>query len=173
MDLGKLLGFGGAERARSDMGALFEGMQAILEGYSEEEVKLMAGTAGLLGNVAYADHEISEAEITHIRKVLDEQLSLGAEQVTAVLEMLVKYRVQLFTVENHHYARMVNAVTDKGRRRKLLRLLFALAAADHSISAEEDTVMRLVANALKLTHNDFVTIRAEFREHRDIFKDPA
>lgn len=171
MDLGKLLGFGSTERTHRNHGALFEGLQTILAAYSDDEVMLIAGMAGLLGHVAYADHDISEAEISGMRRILGAQLDLDTGQVDAILEILMRHRVQLFTLENHLYARMINAVAGKERRKKLLRVLFALAAADRSISTQEDTAMRLVANALKLTHNDFVTIRSEFKEHRDVFRD--
>jgi uncharacterized tellurite resistance protein B-like protein len=165
MDLWKLFGIGRQNRGpeTDDLGRLFGGIQRILDGHADRDVKLITGIAGLLGNVAHADLEISSSEVAGIRRALGGRLHLTEAQVAAIVELLLKHRVQLFAVESHIYSRLVNEVADRQQKIDLLGVLFSVAAADQAISGEEATAIRLVAEGLKLSHRDFVDARIAFK----------
>jgi uncharacterized tellurite resistance protein B-like protein len=170
MDFKKLFGVDSRSEAES-LGRLFDQMQEILSSHSQEEIRRISGVAGLLGYVAYADMEISEIEISHIKSALRDFLHLSDEQCDPILDLLQNHRVDLFSLEDHTYYRLINGESSESDKRDILRVLFSVVAADHTITAEENTTMRLVANGLLLSHHDFVSIRKEFKQFRELFKD--
>nr|NIM62462.1 hypothetical protein [Acidobacteriota bacterium]NIQ87098.1 hypothetical protein [Acidobacteriota bacterium] len=48
--------------------------------------------------------------------------------------------------------------------------LFAVGAADDSISTTEDNVVRQIADELELEHPDFIAVRSRFREQLGVFQ---
>jgi uncharacterized tellurite resistance protein B-like protein len=171
MDLKKLFGISNeADRARKDLGELFAGVQAILKDCSENDVKLITGFAGLLGKVAYADMEISEVEIERMRSVLGGLKHLSSQQVNLIIELLGRHSVNLFSIEDYIYIRLINDVLDKPGKLGLLKALFKVAAADESVSAEEDAALWTVAKGLMLSHREFISVRAEFAGQLDVLK---
>jgi uncharacterized tellurite resistance protein B-like protein len=171
MDLRRLLGINKHdERDRTRLGTLFAEIAPLVEGHTEDEIRLITGCAGLLGTVAYADMDMSAAERDKIGSILTEYLHLSPRQVAAIQKLITNHRIQLFALEDHVYPRLINAVTDRAQRMDLLRLLFALAAADRAISSDEEATLRTVAEGLQLRHRDYVTVRADFSHFRDVFK---
>ncbi|MCP4677626.1 MAG: TerB family tellurite resistance protein [Deltaproteobacteria bacterium] len=171
MDLKKLFGISTkGQKEDSELGELFAGIRPILEGYTADDIKLITGFAGLLGKVAYADMEISDVEIARIRAVLEKRLNLKHHQIEPIIKLLGEHKARLFSVEDYIYIRLLDTVFNHSEKINLLRALFTVAAADESVSAEEDAVLWTVAKGLKLSHRDFVKVRAEFKEHLDVLK---
>ena len=54
----------------------------------------------------------------------------------------------------------------------LLDCLFAVSAADVSISTIEDNVIRQIAAELRLEHKDFISVRSRYRDHLAVLQDP-
>ncbi len=171
MDLKKLFGINRVKNTDThDLGELFVGIQKILTEHSDDDVRLIAGFAGLLGKVAYADMEISSVELDRVRDVLDKRLKLSSRQIDPIVELLGKHQARLFSIEDYIYIRLLNEVLDHTQKKDALHALFTVAAADESVSAEEDAVLWTVAKGLRLSHRDFILIRAEFKEHLDVLK---
>ncbi|MCP4602163.1 MAG: TerB family tellurite resistance protein [Proteobacteria bacterium] len=171
MDIKKLLGINKTtQKEDEDLGKLFAGIQGLLKGYTDADTKLITGFAGLLGKVAYADMAISDVEKDRIRSVLSNKLKLKQSHVNAIVELLGEHSVRLFSIEDFIYIRLLNSVCDKAEKMDLIRALFNVAAADESVSAEEDASIWTAAKGLRLSHRDFISVRAEFKEHLDILK---
>lgn len=171
MGLLKLLGIHGSERAgRDDLGTLFEGIEGIVGERPVDEIKLITGYAGLLGLVAYADLEITDDEVSRMRQVLASVLGLATHQVEAIVEILIRHRVQLLSLEDHVYARLINDVADRPHKLKLLRALYEVGAADGSVREREDQEIRVISRALLLSHADFIGARREFRDYLAVLK---
>ena len=169
-----ILGFGtrqvAEEKDDEQLGLLFSEITRLLEGLKADEVKVVTGYAGLLGKVAYADMEISKEEIQNIRRVLREVLALDESPIAALIQILTEHRVQLFSVEDHLYTRLVNEVLTYTEKLKLLEALFSLAAADDDISQQEDAAIWTVAKGLKLSHGDFIASRKRFQKYLAVLR---
>jgi uncharacterized tellurite resistance protein B-like protein len=170
MNILKLLGLCGDEKPSAELGRLGDGLGEILLHKNPEEMKLITGYAGLLGKIAYADMELSDVEIEEIKQILSDKLALMPDQMSPIFELFEKFRVQLFSLEGHLYARMINEIYDKEQKFKLLDALFAVAAADKSICAEEDAVLWTIAKELRFSHKEFVSVRGRYKEHLDVLK---
>jgi len=171
MDLRKLFGISTAKATDiSELGKLFSGIESIVSSSDEGEIKRITSVAGLLGKVAYADMNISEVEQQHIRQVLETHLHLSSQAAHKILKLLGEHRAQLYSIEDFIYLRMVNTLFDKEEKLRLLSTLFTIAAADNSVSAAEDAVLWSIAKGLKLSHREFVSVRAEFKDQLDVLK---
>lgn len=174
MSLWDVLGMGQRRRAEDpDLGLLFGGIERVLAGAPEAEIKLVTGYAGLLGKVAYADTEVTQEEGERIRRTLGAELGLGLGRVERIAELLEQERARLFTIEDYIYVRLVNEVADRDQKLALLRAMFAIAAADGSVRDREEQVIRVAAKGLLLSHADFIDARRQFREHLAVLGDRA
>lgn len=172
MDLWRILGLDqGDPPARARYGELFAEVSRLLSDRSEEEIKRIAGLAGLLGAVAHADNEMTPQELDRIRGILRDRLRLTDAEIAPIVTLLREHRLQLFALESHVYARLANDVVPREQRPDLLRALFQVAAVDHAINAEEDRTLWMLADALLLTHREFVTVRSEFSRDRNVLRD--
>jgi uncharacterized tellurite resistance protein B-like protein len=172
MGLLKLLGIRKEERAgRDELGTLFEGIEGIIGDRPVDETKLITGYAGLLGRVAYADLEITDDEVDRIRRVLSSTLGLADAEIDAIVEILNRHRVQLLSIEDHLYTRLINDVADRPRKLKLLRALYEVGAADGSVREREDQEIRVISKALMLSHSDFIDARREFGDRLAVLRD--
>ena len=165
MNLFKLLGIEKkTQRDSPQLGLLFEGIERLLAGRPEDEVKRITAYAGLLGKVAYADLEVSAAEEARVRELLADELGLSAVDAEAVGGLLRAQRARLFLVEDYVYARLVNELCDREAKLALLRCLFAVAAADGAVTGEEDATIGNVARDLRLSQGDFIEARSTVRQ---------
>ena len=105
-------------------------------------------------------------------EIVVEHGGLPEEQAIIVVQM-AKTRNKLFGgTENFPVTREFNAMTTRQQKLALLDCLFAVAAADLSISSHEYRVIRQVANELLLEHRDFIDARSRYRDHLSVLKDP-
>jgi uncharacterized tellurite resistance protein B-like protein len=171
MNLWKIFGIDKKTRSEDpELGELFDGMEAILQDVAENDIKYVTGFSGLLGKVAYADMEISEDEVAKMQSVLSSTLLLKDAQVGSIIEMLQKHSVQLCSIEDYRYVRMINEVCDNEQKMELIEAMFAVAAADETVSSEEDSAIYVVSKGIGLSHKDFVTVRARFKNYLEVLK---
>jgi uncharacterized tellurite resistance protein B-like protein len=164
MDWTRIFGRRNPSRGKDELGSLFAAIEGMAAGLSVEDIKRITGWAGLLGRVAYADLDLAPEELTGIGEVLVRAHGLGADTARLVVELIEKNRVQLLSVENHFYARLVNEVASREEKRDLLGVLFRVAAADGTVAEREEATIRLVSRALLLDHADFIAARLLVRD---------
>jgi uncharacterized tellurite resistance protein B-like protein len=148
-------------------------VQAIadrLEGLETERAIFVAAFAMVLARVARADLEVSDDETWMIKQILHEYTELPGDQINLLLEM-VAHRKRLFGVADDYLAtREFKRIASDKHRECILRCLFAVCAADDSISLIEEEEVRQIASELGATHEAYVAARAEFREKREVLR---
>jgi uncharacterized tellurite resistance protein B-like protein len=142
-----------------------------LEELEPEEARYIASFAYILGRVAHADLEISPEETATMERLVVELAGLTESQAVMVVE-LAKTHNQLFGgTENFLVTREFARTATKPQKLALLECLYAVSAADESISAQEDQEIRRIAGELKLEHSDFIAARTRHARHLDVLKD--
>ncbi|HUT78441.1 MAG TPA: TerB family tellurite resistance protein [Polyangia bacterium] len=164
MDWTRIFGRRNPSRGKDELGSLFAAIEGMAAGLSVEDIKRITGWAGLLGRVAYADLELAPAELAGIVQVLEQVRGLGADDARRVVELIGKERVQLLSIEDHLYARLINEVASREEKIELLGVLFRVAAADGTVAGREEAAIRLVSRALLLEHADFIAARLLVRD---------
>ena len=143
-----------------------------LDQMEPERAKYIASFAYLLSRVAHADMNISQEETAAMEGIVKEQGNLDEEQAIVVVQM-AKTHAKLFGgTENFLVTREFNQLADHAQKLGLLRCLFAVSAADETISSVEDNEIRQIASELQVDHREYTALKAEFKDYLAVLKKP-
>jgi uncharacterized tellurite resistance protein B-like protein len=132
--------------------------------------RFIAAFGYILSRVAYADLKISPEETRAMERIIMERGGLPEEQALIVIQT-AKTRAQLFGgTENFLVTREFSRIATREEKLALLDCLFAVAAAEAGISAEEDNEIRQIVNELGLGHPDFIAVRSRWKDQLTVFK---
>jgi uncharacterized tellurite resistance protein B-like protein len=90
--------------------------------------------------------------------------------VDSILELMLTHQAQLYSVEDHVYLRLINETCEKTQKLHFIETLFAVAAADETVSAEEDATIWNIAKSLRLSHREFIQARIKYKEYLQVLK---
>lgn len=141
-----------------------------LERMPPEEARFIAAFAFMLSRVARADLDISPEETQVMERMVMEYGGLLEEQAIIVVQITKSQNLLFGGTENYLVSREFNRMTSREQKLALLSCLFAVSAADQSISGIEDQVIRQIARELRLEHADFIEARSRFRDHLSVLK---
>lgn len=171
--LRKLLGLSGDPADHSDRDTrTVRRIAAEIDRLPEREARYLAAFAYVLARVAHADWEISAEELREMERLVQESGSLSEAQAALVVQIAKSQTVALGETENYLVTRQFKDLTTREERVGLLRCLFAVAAADNSISDVENAQISQIANELGLTRTELAAIRSQFRDQLAVLKDP-
>jgi uncharacterized tellurite resistance protein B-like protein len=171
MGLFDFLGLGKqAAAATAEQAGAVHAIAGKLEALEPRTARFVAAFAYLLGRVAHADLAVSADETRRMESLVMERSGLGADLAALVVE-IGKGQNRLFGgTENFLVAREFREISTAEERINLLRCLFEVAAADQAISTAEDTQVRLVADELGISREEFVRVRGEYSHQREILR---
>ncbi|MBD3867448.1 MAG: TerB family tellurite resistance protein [Acidobacteria bacterium] len=165
-------GSGGGDEAATGDSATVRKIAAALEDMEPEQARYMAAFAYILGRVANADRVIHQAETATMCRLLREKGSLGETQAALVVEMARQQGVLFGASEDYLVTREFREISTKEQRLALLDCLFAVSAADRSISALEGRVLMQIADELKLDRREYTALRTTYREYLSVLQKP-
>jgi uncharacterized tellurite resistance protein B-like protein len=141
-----------------------------LDGLVPDQARYLAVFAMVLARAARADLEVSDNERWVMSQILGEYTDLPDDQIELLLEMVV-HRNRLFGATDDYVAtREFRAMLSDQHRECMLRCLFAVCAADDSISLVEEEEVRQIATELGLSHEQYTAARAEYRDKREVLR---
>jgi len=174
MSILDFLGFGkSSEKAPTSSSAETETVRKIVEQLDhldEDRARFVAAFAYVLSRVAHADMNISTDETRKMERIVAEHGRLPEEQALIVVQMAKTQNLLFGGTENYVVTRELGRIASQDEKLALLDCLFAVSAADASISTIEDNVIRQIATELRLEHKDFITVRARYRDHLAVLK---
>ena len=144
---------------------------AALESMDTERARYIAAFAFILCRVARADLHISPSETELMERIVSERGGLPEEQAVLVVQMAKTQNALFGGTENFLVTREFNRLATHGQKLSLLQCLFAVAS-DEMISTVEDNEISRICSELKISHEEFVSVRMAFRDHRAVFKKP-
>ena len=143
---------------------------AELDKLEPERARYLAAFAYVLSRVAGADFHISEVETAKMVELVHRLGQLTEAQALLVVE-IAKSQQRLFGgTENFLVTREFREIASEQQRFDLLRCLFAVAAADSTISPEEEAQLWQVAGELGFSRVEFTQIRGEYQELRSVLQ---
>lgn len=176
MSIWKLLGFAGVEEEPSTEQAETETVRKIVDELNHmepERARYVASFAYLLGRVAHADLDISAEETAAMERIVVDIAGLPQQQAILVVQMARSQNELFGATENFLVAREFNNMASREQKFALLECLFAVSAADESITAVEDNEIRKISKELLLTHNDFIAVRLAYKQYLASKKKPS
>ena len=162
------------EHATTDAASQTDTVRKIVKALDELEparAKYIAAFAYILSRVARADMNISDAETRKMEQLVVGLSGLSEEHAILAVQ-IAKTQATLFGgTENFLVTDEFKKIATQEQKLSLLNCLFAVAAADESISGVEEREIRLIANELQLTHSDFINARLAYRQYLSLLND--
>ncbi|HJL20036.1 MAG TPA: TerB family tellurite resistance protein [Sandaracinaceae bacterium LLY-WYZ-13_1] len=137
---------------------------------SEDEVRIVAAVAGLVGCVAYADGHYGPDESREVEALLGRVHDLPRAAVNAICALLDERIAELARGEVHEHARVLKAGTEREARLEMLDVLMDLAAADGVITVDETELLRRVAKLMGLSTDEYVAAQARHRDKLSVLR---
>ena len=178
MSVLKFLGLAGTESDSSDVSGAdaaadtdtMRRIAAQLEELDEGQARYLAAFAYILGRVAHADSEFSDEETRKMEEVVQGLGHLTGAQAALVVE-IAKSQVRLFgATDNFLVVRRFKEMATAEQRVELLDCVFAVSAADDSISSVEEGQAGQIAKELGLTRDEYVAARLAYKDHLESIK---
>ncbi len=141
-----------------------------LQRLEPRRARYLAAFAVVLSRVANADLEISAQERRTMADLLTERGRLSAEEASMVVEIAAARSQQAGGTEHFLATREFNELATRAEREELLNCLFAVSAADESISSAEENEVRQIASELGFTHAEMAEVRSRWNRYRQILK---
>jgi len=172
MSILKWLGLGSQKEPERNVGetATVRRIVGKLEAMEPEQARYIAAFAYILGRVANADLDISEEETREMERLVQRHGELSEDQAVLVVQIAKSQNKLLGGTEDFLVTREFKRLSSEEQRLQLLDCLFAVSAADDSISSAEEALVRQVANEVGLGHQEYVTARAAYSDKREVMR---
>lgn len=135
-----------------------------LEAMPPEQARFVAAAAYILARAANADLDISNGETEAIEQELQTHESLDEATSVLVAEMAKLQAKTVGGTEDFVVTREFKAISTESQRVTILRACFAISAVNGSISAEENAVLKEIADELDIDDATLNAIRADYHE---------
>lgn len=157
------------DAAAGDAGAVRRIANA-LERMDPARARFVAAFAYLLGRVAYADREVSADETHLMERIVRERASLPEDQAVLVVQIAKSQNALFGGTEDFLVAREFEQMATREQKLALLDCLFAVSAADRSVTVIEDNEISRIVSVLKLEHADLVRARLAYKEYLSVLR---
>lgn len=171
MSLLRFLGLGKDDDRESEAGAVRR-IARELERLPPETSKYLAAFAYVLARVAYADLEIDLHETAEMERRVNALASLSEAEATLVVEIAKAQNRALGGTENYVVTREFREISTKEQRFELLGCLYAVAAADGTVSTEEANEIATIGEELGFTRAEVNAVRAQYRDKLGVLRKP-
>jgi len=109
-----------------------------------------------------------------MERIVHEQGGLPEEQAVIVVQMAKTQNVLFGGVDNFLVTREFNKIASREQKIALLHCLFAVSAAEDSVSSVEDGTIRQIASELAARSRRFsFAVKTAYREHLSVLKKPS
>jgi uncharacterized tellurite resistance protein B-like protein len=143
-----------------------------LDAMEPRAARHLALFAFLLSRVANVDQDVTEEETHAMEKIVEAFGGVSTAQAALVVA-IAKAQNKLFgETWNFLAGREFRDVATEDQKRDLIHCLFAVSAADDSISIAEEETVRLISRELLLTNEEYLAIRSAYRDKRAVLKRP-
>ena len=144
-----------------------------LERLPEDQAKYLATFAYVLARVAHADLRIVEEEAAEMERIVARLAGLGEEEAALAVEIAKSQARLLGGTENYVVTREFKRISTREQRVRLLECLYAVAAADGSISGLEGAEIYSVAEELGFTRAEANALRAGWKDKLSVFQNSS
>lgn len=141
-----------------------------LEAMEPDTARHLALFAFLLSRVANVDQDISADETEEMVHRVECFGGVSAAQAALVVEIAKTQHRVFGATQNFLAAREFRDVATEDQKRDLLHCLFAVSAADESITVVEEETVRSIARELLVSNDEYLAIRSAYRDRRAVLK---
>lgn len=170
LSLLRFLGIGGHSQGRVSEPASLTEIGAQLDALPAEEARFVAAFTYLLARIAAADMSTDDLERNSIAEHIESFAGIDRNRAELLADTAIQAAETHQASDDHLVARAFRDMTKQPERIRLLRCLYAVAAADRNISTTEDNEIFEVAMAIGVRRIDVVNLRLEFKTYLGTLK---
>jgi len=173
MSILEFFGWGDKQQRSDPSDSDTETVRRIVEKLDQmepERARFVAAFAFVLSRVAGADMHVSTAETRAMERIVMEYGGLSEDQAILVVQMSKQQNLLFGGTENFLVTRELNRIASQEQKKAILDCLFAVSAADESITSAEDSVIRQISDQLLLEHSDFIESRSKYRDYLAVLR---
>jgi uncharacterized tellurite resistance protein B-like protein len=160
----RFLGLGGEKTDEKGDTATVRRIAEKLERLEPTQAKFVAAFAYVLARIANADLEIDESETTEMQRCLRALSGLSESEAALAVEIAKSQSRLLGGTENYVVTREFRSISTRKQRGAMLQCLYAVAAADGTISTDESSEIVAIAEELGFTRMEANSLRSEYRD---------
>lgn len=146
---------------------------AKLDRLDRADAKYLAAFAFVLARIANADLKIDDSETQEMERALSALSGLSEGEIALAVEIAKSQARMLGGTENYVVTREFRSISTREQREQLLQCLYAVAAADGSISNVESAEIATIAGELGFTRPEANSLRGQYRDKLAIFQNNA
>jgi uncharacterized tellurite resistance protein B-like protein len=166
MSILEWLGLGAGRRGDGADADVIHRIAGELDAMDPATARYLALFAFLLARVANVDLDVSEAETREMERLVEAYGELPPAQAALVVR-IAKAQNQLFgATQNFLAGREFRDLASEDHKRHLLHCLFAVSAADQTVSVAEEEAIRSIARELLVGNDEYLAIRSAYRDKR-------
>jgi uncharacterized tellurite resistance protein B-like protein len=143
---------------------------AKLERLDPDRARYLASFAYVLARVANADLEIDASETTEMERSLAAISDLSESEIALAIEIAKSQARLIGGTENYVVTREFRKNSTTEQRGRLLQCLYAVAAADGSISSVESSEIVGIAEELGFTRMEANALKSQYREKLSVLQ---
>ena len=143
---------------------------AALSRLPQPRARYLAAFAYVLARVAHADLDISDDELREIHRIVREVGALAEDEAALVVEIARSHVIERSGTEDYVVTRQLRRMSTRDQRIDVVRCLYAVAAADGSISQLESRSVSMIGAELGLTADEIAALRSERREQLAVLR---
>ena len=172
MSLFRFLGLGESSEQNRDAGDTesVRRIAANLERLEPNRAKYLAAFAYVLARAANADLEIDPTETTEMERSLAAISDLSESEIALAVEIAKSQARLLGGTENYVVTREFRKNSTPEQRGQLLQCLYAVAAADGTISSIESSEIVGIAEELGFTRAEANALKSQYREKLSVLQ---
>lgn len=164
MSLLRFLGLTDDRRERSRDTETVRRIAGQLERLEPQKARYLAAFAYVLARLAHADLEIDGAETAEMERVVKGLAHLDDAEAALVVQIAQSQARLLGGTENYIVTRQFRDLSTREERAELLQCLYAVAAADGTISTDESAEIVSIAEELGFTRAEANSLRSAYRD---------
>lgn len=116
----------------------------------------------LLLELARADFDLPEVELSKIRQLLEQHYQLGTDQAEALLQQA--HSAGREVVSLYDYVQALNSRLQPADKRGLMEMLWQVAYADGRLDKNEEYLLRKLAGLLYVSDEDYIRAKLAVEE---------
>jgi uncharacterized tellurite resistance protein B-like protein len=166
----RFLGLAGDERRETRDTETVRRIAARLDQIDPVQARFLAAFAYVLARLANADLEIDASEIAEMERIVRSLASVSESEAALVIQIAQSQARLLGGTENYVVTRQFREISTREQRGELLQCLYAVAAADGVISAEESAEIAAIGEELGFTRSEANSLRSVYRDKLSEFQ---
>ena len=171
MSLLRFLGLGGSSaQSERQESQTVRRIADQLDRLPPEQAKYLASFAFVLARVAHADLEIDASELAEMERIVRTIAQLSEAEAALVVQIAKSQAQHLGGTENYVVTREFRQLAGKEQRAELLQCVYAVAAADGTISNVESNEILSIAEELGFTRPEANALRSAYRDKLSEFQ---